>query len=278
MAKDERTQIGPGTHVALSYVLFDEDGDVVDQADEGEPLEYVHGYGQIVPGLERALDGLFAGAAKEVTVEVDEAYGPHDPEGVFEVDKTDFPDPTTVQINDEFMAEGDDGLEVPMRVIDILDDAFVVDTNHPLAGQRLRFQVKIGAVRPATDDEIKQAEHDLAHAEEHDHDHSGCGHDHSHDHEQTGLISIGKKPLPSLSKDLTTMTNALKNPWLTDVRVRDRNVKKGHFEQKDVDKFLAELPDVAEQAEAIGIPQPALDEPEDDLDDEDDDESDESES
>src|SRR4051812_16611964 len=99
------TEVGPDTLVTLSYVLFDEDGEQVDRAPKSEPLKYVHGYAQIVPGLEKALAGMKAGDKAEVVVEPDDAFGDHDDEGVFEVDKADFPDSGEIQAGDEFVAQ-----------------------------------------------------------------------------------------------------------------------------------------------------------------------------
>ena len=195
----EATQVGPGALVEISYTLYDEDGDVLDTASPDQPLAYVHGFGQIVPGLERAIEGLFAGQDREVTVESKDGYGAHDPEGVFQIARTEFPKPEDVQLEDEFVAEGSDGSEMPLRVIEILPDGFVVDANHPLAGLRLRFQVKIESVRAATDEEIAAAEHDL---EDHEHG-DGCGHDHDHDHDHdhshaSPLVQLSaKKPAVS---------------------------------------------------------------------------------
>ena len=184
---DIATQVGPGTLVEISYTLYDEDDEVVDVATADQPLSYIHGYGQIVPGLERAIEGMFAGQGREVKVSCSDAYGDHDPDGVFQIAKADFPEPEKVELEDEFVAEGADGSEMPLRIIEILPEAFVVDANHPLAGQALRFDVKIESVRVATDEEVSAAEHDL---EEHDHD--GCGHDHSHDHgPSASLIQLG---------------------------------------------------------------------------------------
>ena len=83
--------------------------------------------------------GLRAGERKEITVGPDDAFGEHDDEGVFEVDKADFPDSEHVEPGDEFIAQGPDGESISMRVIEILPDGFLVDTNHPLAGQTVRF-------------------------------------------------------------------------------------------------------------------------------------------
>jgi len=198
--------IGPDTLVTLSYVLFDEDGEAVDRATTSEPLSYIHGYAQILPGLERALEGMHAGDRREITVDADEAFGQHDDEGVFEVDKADFPDSEHVTPGDEFVAQGPDGEAISMRVVEVLPDAFVVDTNHPLAGQTVRFEVEVSAVRAASEEEISRAQaeleerasgaHDGCCGHDHgDHDH---GHDHGHDHDQAGegggrLVQLSRK-------------------------------------------------------------------------------------
>jgi FKBP-type peptidyl-prolyl cis-trans isomerase SlyD len=192
--------VGPDTFVTLSYVLFDEQGETVDQATVNEPLTYVHGYAQIVPGLERGLTGLKAGEKREILVEPEEGFGDRDDEGVFEVDKSDFPDSAVVAPGDEFVAQGPDGEPIEMRIVEILPEAFVVDTNHPLAGQRLRFEVEVSDVRQASEEEIATAQADLEHhiGGDHaccDHDHGkGGGHTNDHGHNSSEqLVRLGKK-------------------------------------------------------------------------------------
>jgi FKBP-type peptidyl-prolyl cis-trans isomerase SlyD len=152
------TQVGPDTYVTLAYVLYGEDGDVLDSTDEEEPLSYLHGYGQIVGGLERRLEGMVRGDVRSVTVPAAEAYGEYHREAVLEVDKADFPDPASIVVGDEYVAESDDGEMMPMTVIEVNDDNCIVDTNHPLAGETLRYEVTVLDVRPATDSEIQAAE------------------------------------------------------------------------------------------------------------------------
>lgn len=199
----ESPAIAPDTVVTLSYVLFDERGEAVDRVGQGtDPLTYVHGYAQLVPGLERQIAGLTAGARGAFTVDAEEAFGERDDNAVFEVDKSDFPDAGEVVAGDEFMAEGPDGEPIAMRVVEVRADAFVVDTNHPLAGQRVRFDVEVTSVRPATEEEIAAAQAELEQAIA-DEDGCGCGHDHGddhdhdhdhpHDHSDVGLIELGKK-------------------------------------------------------------------------------------
>lgn len=191
--------IGPDAHVTLTYVLFDEDGDTADRATSAEPLQYIHGYAQIIPGLERGLTGMHAGERRDITVPPDDAFGHHDEDGVFEVDKADFEGSEDVALGDEFVAQGPDGNSMAMRVVEVLPDAFVVDTNHPLAGQTVRFQVEVSQVRAATEEEISNAQMDLerraAAAREHDHEHGEdgcCGHDHEHDH-GAPLVQLSRK-------------------------------------------------------------------------------------
>lgn len=182
------TQVGPDTFVTIAYTLYDEDGDVIDRSDAEEPLTYVHGYGQIVPGLEQAMEGMERGQTRSVVIPPDKGYGEYDEDGVFEVERSEFPDPENVKVDDEFVAEGPDGDEVAMRIVEVGDEAVVVDTNHPLAGETLRFDVQVLDVRPATGDEIAEAERAFEDA------HAGCD-DPTHDHGAgVDLIWPGKKP------------------------------------------------------------------------------------
>jgi FKBP-type peptidyl-prolyl cis-trans isomerase SlyD len=191
--------IGPDTLVTLSYVLFDEQGEAVDEAPTSDPLTYIHGYAQILPGLERALEGMRAGERREITVGPEDAFGERDEAGVFEVDKADFPDSDQVSPGDEFVAQAPDGEAISMRVIEVLPDAFVVDTNHPLAGQTVRFEIQVSEVRAASEEEIARAQDELEGRAAHDHEHGpDCNHDHDHDHaheEDEGgkLVQLSRK-------------------------------------------------------------------------------------
>jgi FKBP-type peptidyl-prolyl cis-trans isomerase SlyD len=213
----EALAIAPDTVVTLSYVLFDERGQAVGRAGrvgvageddaegDDEALTYVHGYAQIVPGLERQIAGLHAGERRAFTMAADEAFGERDEDAVFEIDKADFPDAGGVEVGDEFMAEGPDGEPIAMRVLEVRAEGFLVDANHPLAGQKLRVEVAVGAVRAASEEEIAaaQAALEAAAAGEcgcgHDHeghDHDGHDHDHDHDHHHhgdVGLVQLSKK-------------------------------------------------------------------------------------
>jgi FKBP-type peptidyl-prolyl cis-trans isomerase SlyD len=186
--------IQANTYVKLDYTLRDDDGDVLDasEVDGGEPIEYVHGYGMLVPGLESALAGMKEGDERDVIVPAESGYGEYDDELVLEIDKNEFPDPAKVKAGDEFVAESPDGEEVAMEVLEVKDDIVVVDANHPLAGMTLHYSVKIRTVRDATEQEIHEAAESFEEAQAHGHVH-GPGCDHSHDEEDPGLVTLGKK-------------------------------------------------------------------------------------
>ncbi len=151
-------QVGPDTYVTLAYTLYDEDGAVIDRTDDEAPLAYLHGYSQLVPGLERGIEGMSKGDLRSVSVRASDAYGEYDDEAIFEVERSDFPRPDEIAVGDEFVAESDDGHSISLTVLEVNGESCTVDTNHPLAGEDLRFDVTVLDVRAATDEEIRTAE------------------------------------------------------------------------------------------------------------------------
>ena len=193
----QMVKIQPNAFVSLDYTLHDEDGEFLDSSDpsdgeEAHPIDYVHGYGMLVPGLEAALVGLETGDEREIIVSAEDGYGEHDEELVLEVERSEFPDPAKVTEGDEFLAESPDGDDVPMRVVEVKGDSVVVDANHPLAGLALHYKVKVLIVRSATEEEIETAARELSEAEEHEHG-PDCAHDHDHDADGTALVQLGSK-------------------------------------------------------------------------------------
>jgi FKBP-type peptidyl-prolyl cis-trans isomerase SlyD len=182
--------IQPNTHVTIDYELRDEDGDLLDasEGDDGEPIRYVHGYGMLVPGLEAALVGLRMGDEREVVVPAEAGYGEYDESLVLEVKRDQLPDPTGVEVGDEFVAESPDGDEIAMNVIEVHPDHVLVDANHPLAGMTLRYVVRVREVREATGEEIDRAAADLDDAHEHVHG-PDCDHE---DHEMEPVRIAGR--------------------------------------------------------------------------------------
>lgn len=182
-------RIAANAFVLLDYVLKAEDGEILDDssADGGEPIRYVHGYGMLVPGLEKQLVGLGAGEAKAFVVPPEEAYGTYDDELVLEIERTEIPNSDSVKEGDEIVATDQDGDEAHLRVVEVKDDVVVVDGNHPLAGLALRYEVAVREVRAATDSEMEAAANAF---EEHQHVH---GPDCNHGEPEEQLVTLGKK-------------------------------------------------------------------------------------
>ena len=160
-------KIAKGSVVGIDYSLHLGDGEVVDKSEPGDPLTYLHGEGQIVPGLESALEGLAVGDSKKVVVAPEQGYGERDrarrPGGPAEGLPADFkPQPGL-----ELTAEGPDGEPVPFTIREVKLETVVIDLNHPLAGATLHFDVTVRDVRAATAEEL---EHGHAHGPD-DHHH-----------------------------------------------------------------------------------------------------------
>jgi FKBP-type peptidyl-prolyl cis-trans isomerase SlyD len=190
-------RIAPNRFVSLDCTLRDEEGEVIDAGEASGAVEYVHGYGMLVPGLETALSGLAAGDQREIFVPPASGYGERDEDLLMEVERSDFPDPARVAEGDELEAEWPDGGSQIMRVVEVRPDSVVVDANHPLAGVALRYFVKVLGVRHATVAEIEKAAVELEEAEAEaraDGEAAARGHDCAHDdggsHEQ--LITLGR--------------------------------------------------------------------------------------
>jgi FKBP-type peptidyl-prolyl cis-trans isomerase SlyD len=160
-------KISNGNVVGIDYSLHLGDGRVVDASAPGEPLTYLHGEGQIVPGLESALEGLAVGDQKKVVVAPGDGYGEHDPRGLQEVPKDAFPSGFDPQVGMELTAEGPNGEPVPFSIREVRPQTILIDLNHPLAGKTLHFDVTVREVRTATDEERA-----------HGHAHGPHGHDH----------------------------------------------------------------------------------------------------
>ena len=144
--------------VSVAFRVFDEAGELVDTVEPDEPVIYVHGYGELIPGLEERLAGAAVGEHRTISVPPEEAFGLRDPSALLEIDRHDFPAGRDVAVGDEIVAEGPDGIAAVHRVLEIGHDAIVVDLNHPLAGQTVRFEVDVCAIRPATDEELDHAQ------------------------------------------------------------------------------------------------------------------------
>lgn len=150
--------------VSLSYTLRDEDGSVLDHSPEDKPLTYLHGYGNIIMGLEEALNGKREGDSLEITLPPEKAYGERNAGLIQKIGIDQFPNPDSVEIGMRFQAQIDQEVHI-LSVMGIEGDEVRVDANHPLAGETLQFEVDVVDVREATTEEI-----------EHGHSHEGGGH------------------------------------------------------------------------------------------------------
>jgi FKBP-type peptidyl-prolyl cis-trans isomerase SlyD len=153
--------------VNLSYSLKNSSGQELDKAGGENPFAYLHGVGQIVPGLENALEGLAVGDKKEVTVSPEEGYGNIVPGLAMSVERSNFPEGAEIKTGMQFMGEVGDGKQIVFTVKGVEGDQIQVDGNHPLAGETLHFAVEVMAVRDATEEELS-----------HGHVHGEGGHSH----------------------------------------------------------------------------------------------------
>ena len=158
-------QIAAKSVVTIEYTLKDDEGEVLDSSEGGEPLTYIQGVGNLIPGLEKALEGKGPGDSLEVTVSAEEGYGARDERLVRNVPLRRLGDKNP-QVGKRYRAQTEDGPAVVL-VTAIKGDYATVDANHPLAGMTLHFAVKVAAVRAATDEELA-----------HGHVHGEGGHHH----------------------------------------------------------------------------------------------------
>jgi FKBP-type peptidyl-prolyl cis-trans isomerase SlyD len=151
--------------VGMEYTLTLDDGEIADSSDGKEPLFFLHGFGNIIPGLEKALEGLKVGDEKEVKVPPKEAYGEFNEAAFQEIPRDAIP--SDVPLEEGIMLEliDENGYFLPAIIAEVQDEIIVVDMNHPLAGQTLNFKVKIVEIREATEEEL-----------EHGHVHGAHGH------------------------------------------------------------------------------------------------------
>lgn len=147
-------EVKPDNVVSIHYVLRDTEGEIIDQSAEEQPLSYLHGHGNIVPGLEKAIEGHAEGDEVKATVEPEEGYGPYREELVQKVGRDAFQGVDELAPGMSFRAESDAGpMIVTVKAVE--GEEVTVDGNHVLAGQTLDFTVNVADVREATANEIE---------------------------------------------------------------------------------------------------------------------------
>ncbi len=140
--------------VSIHYTLKDDAGKTIDSSEGEEPLTYLHGAGNIIPGLENALEGLDAGDQKQVTIEPKDGYGEVIAELVQTMPRASFAGIENIEEGMEFQAQTESGGTQYVVVTKIEGEEITVDGNHALAGQTLHFDVTVNEIRDATEEEI----------------------------------------------------------------------------------------------------------------------------
>ena len=153
--------------VSFHYTLTDEQGQEIDSSAGQDPLAYLHGAGNIIPGLEKALEGKSVGDQLNVEVSAEEGYGPVQHELIQDVPRSSFQGVESIEVGMQFEAQTGQGGSVPVTVTAVTDETVTVDGNHPLAGKNLNFDVTIADIREASAEEL-----------EHGHIHGPGGHNH----------------------------------------------------------------------------------------------------
>ncbi len=153
--------------VSIHYKVVDvATGETIDSSEGAEPMTYLHGEQNIIPGLEKALEGKQIGDEFDVTVEAADAYGEYSEERVQQVPREAFTGVEEIEPGMAFTAQTEQG-PVNLIVIEVTEEIITVDANHPLAGKSLAFSVKVDSIRDASQEEL-----------DHGHVHGPGGHEH----------------------------------------------------------------------------------------------------
>ena len=146
--------------VTLDYTLI-VDEETLESTADSEPIEFIQGIGQIIPGLESALYGMKVGEKKTVVIEPEDAYGDYDPESLEISKKEEFPEEIPLDVGTFLDLRDDENDVLSAQIIEEDEDTVTLDFNHPLAGKTLTFEITLSALRPADEEEI---EHGHAHS------------------------------------------------------------------------------------------------------------------
>jgi len=146
-------QIAERCVASFHYTLTDDAGTVIDSSEGREPLAYLHGAGNIVPGLEKAMAGRAAGEQFKVTVAPEEGYGLHNEQLIQSVPREAFQGVDNIEPGMRFQAQTQNG-PVNVEVKEVAEQTVTIDGNHPLAGKALHFDVTVAEVREASEEEL----------------------------------------------------------------------------------------------------------------------------
>ena len=160
-------KVGKDKVVLMHYTLKNDAGDVIDSSDGADPLPFLQGHGNIIPGLESALEGSKVGDKLDVSIEPEEGYGLRMKDAIQEIPSSALQGVDEVKVGMQLQSQDKDGNAFLVTVTKIEDDKITVDGNHPLAGQTLHFSVSIESIRKA---EAEELSHGHVHADgQHNH-------------------------------------------------------------------------------------------------------------
>lgn len=159
-----KNEVQNGVVVSMDYKLV-VDGELLDSSDEAGPLQFLAGYENIIPGLEREMLGMKIGDSKDVVVKPADGYGEFDDQAFMDVPRSEFPQDMELEEGMELHVTDEDGQHQAAYVNSFDDQTVQLDFNHPLAGAELQFSVKVVALREPTQEEM-----------DHGHVHEGDGH------------------------------------------------------------------------------------------------------
>ena len=159
-------KVGKDKVVLMHYTLKNDAGDVIDSSDGADPLPFLQGHGNIIPGLESALEGSKVGDKLDVSIKPEDGYGERMKDAIQEIPSSALKGVDEVKVGMQLQSQDKDGNAFLVNVTKIEDDKITVDANHPLAGQTLHFSVSIESIRKA---EAEELSHGHVHADGHHH-------------------------------------------------------------------------------------------------------------
>lgn len=139
-------QAKKGDKVKVHYTGKLEDGSVFDSSGGDSPLEFTLGQGQVIPGFDQGVLGMEPGESKVLNIPVDQAYGPHNPDAVFEIDRSELPPDIPLEVGLRMQGNQPGGRVAEITIVEFDDAKVKMDSNHPLAGQALTFDIQLVAI------------------------------------------------------------------------------------------------------------------------------------
>lgn len=151
----DKMVVGDNMVVSINYVLKLKNGQEMSRADGDDPLEFIQGFGQIIPGLEQEVYGMAVGDSKEVSIKPTDAYGELNSDEIVEVARDNFPDNINLVVGEPIsVRDRETGENFVAYISEVNDESVLLDFNHPLAGEELYFSVEIVGLRQASDEEL----------------------------------------------------------------------------------------------------------------------------